>query len=468
MTNGEKYKTELAYIDKFWDKVTIKPKRREKYFNLILKKSKKRMHKNILNVPKSFIVPNDKKFTHIFYWDTFFIFKGLLKTKREWLLRSMVDNFTYLYDKYGIIPNFNSPASTGRSQPPLLTSMILDTYYGFYFAHKRRNRIKKLVRVRGMEYYRQWLEHATDAAKREYWHVWIDQEGFFHHKVEGYALSRYGDRDIGYAHSAELESGWDFTSRFYNRCNEFLPIDLNSFLYKYERDFAKVAKILGYKEEEKQWEEAFTKRREEINKHMWNSKEGFFFDYGYVHSRQSDFYSLAGFTPLWTGLATPAQAKQMIKKLPLFETENGLTITAEKSLAPQVNLKDVPDRFRPAIEDILKPKQWDYPNIWPPLEYLTVIGLLKYGYVADAIRIMKKSLVAQSKIFASHGTFFEKIDGIKGEITGNYHYENQGGFGWTNAAFYRYVQILDTLESGENIYVSPKASEAPFKLSIFH
>lgn len=466
MTYSEKYKTELAYIDRFWDKVTIKPKRREKFLSLILKKSKKRMHKNILNVPKSFVVPNDKKFTHIFYWDTFFILKGLINTKREGLLRSMVDNFIYLYDKYGIIPNFNSPASTGRSQPPLLTSMILDTYYTYYLAYKGKNPIKKLAR--DMDYYKLWLERATNAAKREYWHVWIDNEGLFHHKVDGYSLNRYGDRDIGYAHSAELESGWDFTSRFYNRCNEFLPIDLNSFLFKYERDFAKIAAINGDGIEQKQWMEVYGKRREEINSLMWNAKEGFFFDYGYVHRRQSDFYSLAGFTPLWAGLATAAQAKSMIKKLPLFETENGLTITAKKSLAPAVNLSKIPERYRPAIQAILKPKQWDYPNIWPPLEYLTVIGLLKYGYMDEATRIMKKSLEAQSKIFGKYGTFFEKIDGARGDIAGNYHYENQSGFGWTNAAFYRYINIIDAIESGENIYLAPKSSEAPFKLSIPH
>ncbi len=462
------YKDELKYIDSFWDKVTIKPKKREKFLNLILKKSKKRMHKNILNVPKTFVVPNDKKFTHLFYWDTFFIFKGLLETKREGILHSMVDNFIYLYEKYGIIPNFNSPASTGRSQPPLLTSMILDTYYGYYFAYKKRNKIKKIVRASDLEYYRGWLDKAMDAAKKEYWNVWVDADGFFHHKVEGFELSKYGDRDIGYAHSAELESGWDFTSRFYNRCNEFLPIDLNCFLYKYERDFAKAAKILGQSKEQEKWEALYTKRRESINKYMWNGHAGFFFDYGYVYNRRSDFYSLAGFTPLWTGLATPHQASKMVKKLSLFEMENGLTITAKKSLAPRVGLKDIPERFRPAIQDILKPKQWDYPNIWPPLEYLTVVGLLKYGYVDDAVRIMKKSLNVQSKIFKKYGTFFEKIDGLKGDITGNYHYANQSGFGWTNATFYRYIQILDMLEEGKDIYVNPKADKAPYKLAIFH
>jgi len=137
----------------------------------------------------------------------------------------------------------------------------------------------------------------------------------------------------------------------------------------------------------------------------------FFFDYGYKHKRQSAFLSLAGFTPLWAGLATQAQAAKIVKKLPVFETEHGLVITAKKSLAPKISLSKIPMRYRPAIEKILKPKQWDYPNIWPPLEYLTVVGLLKYRYVEDAVRIMKKSLETQAGIFRKYGTFFEATRG---------------------------------------------------------
>jgi alpha,alpha-trehalase len=484
---SDKYKKELEYINNFWGKVIIRPKKRERLLNIVLNKPTERMHKNILNIPKSFItpnIPNNKLsengpgwFSHIFYWDTYFISRGLLRTKKEWILRSMVDNFTYLYNKYGIIPNFNSPASTGRSQPPLLTSMILDTYEAYLDAYNGANPFKKLLHDR--QYYNDWLARKFDVAKKEYENVWIDRNGYYHHRVEGYKLSRYGDRDIGYAHSAELESGWDFTSRFYNRCNEFLPIDLNSFLYKYEMDFAKISEYLNL-EDQKVWEEKANLRKKEINKYMWNEKAGFFFDYGFKNKRQSNFLSLAGFVPLWTELATADQAAKMVKKLSKFETQYGLTITAEESLASKISLSQIPERYRETIEEVLKPKQWDYPNIWPPLEYLTVIGLLKYGYVEEAMRIMKNSLSAESKIFRKYGTFFEKMDGEIGDVAKSFHYAQQQGFGWTNAVFYRYVKILDAIEAGQKIYVSDNPTTLaaldsklsklapPYKLSIPH
>jgi len=108
------------------------------------------------------------------------------------------------------------------------------------------------------------------------------------------------------------------------------------------------------------------------------------------------------------------------------------------------------------------------PNIWPPLEYLTVVGLLKYGYIKDATRIMKKSLAAQSKIFKKYGTFFEKFNGVTGEAAKSFHYENQSGFGWTNAAFYRYAQLLDAIDKNTNIYEDPKSQDPPFILAIPH
>jgi len=466
MSYSEEYKDCLAYIDKFWDKVTIRPKGSDKLINAIFKKSQKRMHKNVINMPNAFIVPNDEKFTHAYYWDTFFIFRGLIRTKREWLLKSMVDNFAYLYEKYGIIPNFNSPASTGRSQPPFFTSMILDTYNGPYFAYLGSNPFKKAFL--SLEKNKDWLAKTIEIAKKEYWHVWMDPHGHFHHLVSGYQLNRYGDRDIGYAHSSELESGWDFTSRFYGRCDEYLPIDLNVYLYKYERDFAKIAKHLDEPSDQKYWWEIAQKRKREINKYLWNEKKGFFFNYGHVHNSQSTFMSLAGFTPLWAGVASPSQAEKMVEKIPLFETKYGLLICTKDSMPPKTDLSDIPSRYRHALTDLLRPKQWDYPHIWPPLEYLTVIGLLKYGYTDIASRIMKNSLALQAKIFRKHGTFYEKIDGVKGKRTGNFHYVNQAGFGWTNAAFYRYTQILDNIESGQNIYVKPKPQNPPYKLSVPH
>ncbi|MCL6096154.1 MAG: alpha,alpha-trehalase [Patescibacteria group bacterium] len=455
----EEYKDCLVYIDSYWEKLIHNP-------------AKKKIDSNFISIPFHFLTANDKKFSYIFYWDSFFMFRGLMGSKREWILKDVIENFAYLFDKYGIIPNFNSHASTNRSQPPFLSSMIFDVYKTFNNGNgslKWPSLIKRIMlNPRANFGQTKWLREKINIAKKEYNSVW-NNDNLYNHLVRRFGLNRYGDRDIGYAFSSELESGWDFTSRFYNRCNEFLPIDLNSYLYKYEKDFELAASIFGDTQELEYWKDKAQKRKNRINKLMWDEKEGFFFDYEYAQNKRSRFYALSGFVPLWAGIATLKQAKIMVEKLYYFEGKHGLFITWEKSLPPRIDIPKLPLALKPAIEEIIKPKQWDWPNIWPPLEYLTVIGLLQYGFIEDAKRIMEKSVKTQAKIFRKYGAFFERMDGAKGDKpTNNGHYEIQSGFGWTNAVFYRYIRILKALEKKQDIYGFPKAETPPYDLAILH
>lgn len=440
----------LAYIDRYWDRVTYYPKDTQG-------------DPHIVPLPRPFISPNARDTSHwkgtMFYWDSFFMFRGLIDTSHEWIIPGMIDNFIHLLNTYGIIPNANFWGYLVSSQPPFLSSMMFDAYYAIARGSKFMKRIKT-------PYANIWLSRHLKFAQKEYWTVWEDTHNF-HHKVEAYGLSRYGDRDVAYPLNAERESGWDFTTRFYSRCQEFLPVDLNSYLHKYEKDFAKASHILRRKKEEAFWDERAQDRHERMKKYMWNPQKGFFFDYDYVNKTQSEFYSLAGFVPLWARLATVDEAKQVIKHLPRFETDYGLTVTAKESLPGTYDLKGIPTSFQRTIEEIIKPKQWDYPHIWAPLEYLTVVGLLRYGYLEDAVRIMKKSINANLHIFKKYGALLEKIDVTTGEKAQTFWYPSQLGFGWTNAIFYRYVKMLEIIDKTDGKIYSDEILQkgAPYSLT---
>lgn len=472
----KEYQDCLEYIDKYWEKVIYEPspmhvKFRTSHFlyQMNHRMTKAEVHKSFIKLPHYYFVPNDGKFTYIFYWDSFFMFLGLLGTKRQWLMKEMIKNFVYLFENFGIIPNFSAPSSIGRSQPPFFSSMILDAYYSFlnpanpYAVKGKLNQFFYRWTQQG------WFKQAIKTATEEYDRVWIDKDMQYNHHVPGYNLSRYGDRDIGYAYSSELESGWDMTSRFYSRCDQYLPIDLNSYLYKYEKDFAHIAKSDKNHEERKYWLDKAQMRQKEMHELMWNPSEGFFFDYNHVSKHQGSYFSLAAYTTMWSGLATVHQAKQLVQHLSKFETPYGLTIGTKDSLAKPIHLDHIQNHFRPAIRTIIQPKQWDYPNIWAPLEYLTVAGLLKYGYINEAKRIMESSIKAHAALFRKHKTFFEKINGETGEISDNYDYAEQEGFGWTNAVFYRYIMILDALETKKTIYREAiDKTSPPYGLNILH
>jgi alpha,alpha-trehalase len=466
---AKNHKDCLEYIDRYWNQIIFKPSKlhlKYRFINIPTFLNDKKQNPHIINVPNAFFVPNLFAQKRICYWDTYFMFRGLLGTKRERIMRAMVENFIYLFDLYQIIPNLNTPASINRSQPPFFSSMILDTYlkrlnpnnpYKYYTG------IKKQWYELSMK---KWLKSAIAVAKLEYELVWIDKENAYNHRVNNSLLSRYGDRDIGYAHSSELESGWDFTSRFYNRCDQFLPVDLNSYLYKYEKDFAFVSNILGDREEEIKWEAKALERKKAMQI-MWDDNEGFFYDYGYGFKKISHYFSLASFTPLWAGIATVEQAKRVVRHLKKFESPFGLMVGAKESLPRHIDLSHIQRRYHPAIMDIVKHKQWEYPNIWSPMEYLTVIGLLRYGYKEDAKRIMEKSVKAHTNVYRKYKTFFEKLDGETGEKGRGAEYGDQEGFGWTNAIFYRYIHILDAIEQNQTLY-NEQTTTPPYDLAILH
>src|SRR5688572_27742060 len=274
--NPKDYSDITRYIEKYWKEITCHhPK--DQY-----------MH---LGVPNKFVSPNAGIYKNdLFYWDSYFIILGLLKCGRSELAKGMIDNFVYLQKRFNIIPMRNRYYNIGSSQIPFLTSMIKEVYQ--VLENKR------------------WLKTVMAAAEKELCGYWMNKQLTEKHLVYQ-GLSRYCDHYITHL-AAEHESGWDMTSRFHDHCLNYLPIDLNSTLYKYEIDLAEFYKITRNPRKSNQYLLSSEKRRRKINKLMWNFEKGFFFDYDYVHKKQSGFYSLAGFYPLWARMATHTQAKKMI------------------------------------------------------------------------------------------------------------------------------------------------------------
>ncbi len=379
----------LDYIDKTWKEL-------ERY--------NPHDRATLIGLPHPYIIPSihtDAKFLfqEQYYWDTFFVMQGLFDTKYQGLAFDMLGNVLYLMQRFGVVPNGSRFYFTGRSQPPFLTTMILQ-----FFA---LNKDKK------------WLEQSMDIAKEEYRKVWMSQDHpNWRHVFKG--LSRYYHIDVMHE-LAETESGWDMNPRFYEQAMDHIPIDLNSLLFKYEMDFAEAAIIFGNRQEAKDWIKRARDRRDTINHYLWNDKEQFFYDYNYVLGKQSDIASLAAFYPMWAGMVTDHQAHSLVENLSRFEYDGGLTCT--EKLAPDIDAK---------------PYQWAHPNGWAPLHFLVVAALIRYGYKAEAKRIAEKWLKTNLYRFKKEGMFYEKYNVVAPDKPAKDGlYPMQVGFGWTNAIFNR-------------------------------
>ncbi len=96
----------------------------ESLWDVLLRKSdEKKQAGSLLPLPKPYIVPGGR-FREIYYWDSYFTMLGLVESKREDLVENMLDNFKWLIDTYGHIPNGNRTYYLSRSQPPYFALMV--------------------------------------------------------------------------------------------------------------------------------------------------------------------------------------------------------------------------------------------------------------------------------------------------------------------------------------------------------
>ncbi|HEX5456565.1 MAG TPA: trehalase family glycosidase [Candidatus Saccharimonadales bacterium] len=383
----------LDYIQSYWHK---------------LERNHPKDEGNLIGLPNPFLVPSfeaghEFDYNELYYWDSYFMAQGLLDEKHKELVLGILDNLTYLYKRFSIIPNASRLYLTSRSQPPFLTSFIWDLYEAY-----------------GMD--KKWLKSNMKVAEQEYHTVWMGTQKPNARQVH-MGLSRY--YDFNYLNDiAETESGWDMTPRFNRKALNYLPIDLNALLYKYEMDFARYYELMKDNSASQKWKHQAASRKRTIDQLMWNNIKSLYFDYNYVKKRRGTVSSLASYYPMWANMATKEQARKLVKSLRKFEHEGGLATTDTIQLT----------KFVPGVT--MTPTQWAYPNGWAPLHYLVIKGLENYGYHEDAKRIALKWLKTNLDWFNEYGVFLEKYNVVMPKTPPEKGlYPSQTGFGWTNSVF---------------------------------
>jgi alpha,alpha-trehalase len=221
------------------------------------------------------------------------------------------------------------------------------------------------------------------------------------------------------------ESGYDISFRFgpYGAGTQnFAPVCLNSLLYKTERDLEQMSGALGNDEDARKWNRLAEERKAQINKYLWDEQRGMYFDYNFVKQQRSTYEYVTVFYPLWAGLASPDQAKAVMKNLSVFEQPGGLVMSPHESGG-----------------------QWDYPYEWAPNQLLSIEGMRRYEFNEDADRLSYKFLSTVAENFRHDGTIREKYNAVtrssETAVTAGYHI-NIVGFGWTNGVFLNLLHEL--------------------------
>lgn len=384
-----------AYVRDYWPKLI---------------RENKKDDDSLIGQPYPYLVPSYEEgiefdYNELYYWDSYFMVQGLMDEQHKELVMGILEDLCHTFRRMKIIPNASRLYLTSRSQPPFLSTFILEVYQAYDPGKK-------------------WLQEHMAVAQEEYETVWMGTRKP-NARLVYQGLSRY--YDFNYLHDiAETESGWDLTPRFGRKCMDYLPVDLNSLLYKYEKDFAYTERLLGKEEEALKWERAAESRRATMDELMWAELRGLYYDYNYVKKHRGNVNSLAAYYTMWAGVASEKQAARLVSSLRRFEERGGLATTDQQltSMVPGA-----------------VPTQWAWPNGWAPLHLIVVRGLRKYGYEKEARRIALRWINTNSDWFKKHGVFLEKYNVVQPEKPpAKGVYPGQTGFGWTNSVFELFCQ----------------------------
>ncbi|MDE1179038.1 alpha,alpha-trehalase TreF [Paraburkholderia sp.] len=387
---------------------------------------------SLLPLPNPYIVPGDR-FDEIYYWDSYFIMLGLKQSGRDDLLKDELNNFATLIDRYGHIPNGNRTYYLSRSQPPFFAQMVRlaadqdgDQVYAHYLPELRKEYAYWMDgedRIKAGESYRHLVRLRDGTLLNRYWDARDTprDESYREDVATAQQTPQRNQQDLWRNLRAAGETGWDFSSRWFGdgktlatvEVTSLAPVDLNSLMVDLERTLAKAYRVQGDAAQAENFEQRATVRADAIRRVLWDPQLHAFGDYDMRTHRLTHRLSAATVYPLYSGIATRAQAK---------------------AVAATVRAK----LLRPggiATTTVQSGQQWDEPNGWAPLQYLAVVGLRRYSEPALAQQIATRWIQTNVSYYQHTGKLVEKydVDAKAGSTAaGGGEYPLQDGFGWTN------------------------------------
>jgi len=403
-----------------------------------LERRNRRDKGSLIALPYAYVVPGGR-FNEQFYWDSYFIMLGLASEGRWDMIEGMIKNFAYMMRKFGFIPTANRTYFLSRSQPPFFSQMVR-----LLARHKGKAVLVEYLPYLLLEH-RFWMKGRTKLAKQEhrayarvvemkngallnryYDNLMTPRPESLQEDTETASESIERDAQRLYLHlRAGAESGWDFSSRWFMEPDDIrtihtadiIPVDLNCLLYQLELTIAEAYQILLQPILVHRFRKMAERRAAAIQSYCWDDTKDFYTDYNFHHGKVTGRLSLAGIFPLYTGIATSKQAASTAHIIKTeFLKSGGLVTTLTDSA-----------------------EQWDSPNGWAPLHYITIEGLRRYGYHDLANEIKRRWTTTNMKVYKSQHKLVEKYNVLDPDILGGGgEYPLQDGFGWTNG-------VLETL-----------------------
>lgn len=344
---------------------------------------------SLIPVNRTFVVPGGR-FREFYYWDTYFILEGLLLSELYDTAKNIILNFLDIVDEFGFMPNGARIYYLNRSQPPLLTQMV-KIYYektgdDQLFDRALPTLDKELefwtkntsieVNYNGRAYVLNHYNVENNAPRPESYYEDYNTVNNGTSFTEQEKDSLYADLATG------AETGWDYSSRWLKdplsssslhslNTRAIVPVDLNSLLYANEVTMGAFYKLRGdrrgvdgHDDYSKsflynQLAESRSKAMEDV---LWDDAASSFFDFNLTSGQRSSEFSLSNYYPFWVGPLPSTVVSDSNRLTSVFEKINTLLDTYP-GILPTTLLESG--------------QQWDFPNGWPPLQFILVKALLE-------------------------------------------------------------------------------------------
>uniref|UniRef100_A0A914WWR6 Trehalase n=1 Tax=Plectus sambesii TaxID=2011161 RepID=A0A914WWR6_9BILA len=415
---------------------------------------------SLIYVPEPFIVPGGR-FREFYYWDAYWIIKGLLASNMTSTTRSMITNLVNMVDRFGFVPNGGRVYYLQRSQPPLLAAMVYEYYEKtkdkdfiikvlptllkeFNFWQTSRTVNVTLANSNGNGTYTVYRYATPSTVPRP--------EAYQQDKQNAQSMDEQQQRSFYQNMASAAESGWDFSSRWFAdkftlqkiETTQIIPIDLNAFMCWNMDILQYLSEQMGDTEQSNNFLQLRATFRLTLNAVFYNATKGAWFDYNMRTGMQNvEFYPHMA-VPLFTGCY---QSLNQWKAIRVFQYMTDVGAFAYPGGVPTSLVNNTGE-------------QWDFPNGWSPLNHMVIEGLRKSSnpdMQDQAFRIAEKWIQGNYRVFDATKHMYEKYNviGTVPEPGAGGEYEVQQGFGWTNGV------ILDLLVTyGDRLRLSDATSAA--------
>ncbi|VDN50262.1 unnamed protein product [Dracunculus medinensis] len=404
---------------------------------------------SLLYVPHPFIIPGGR-FREFYYWDSFWILKGLLFSEMQETAKGIIRNLAYMVENHGFVPNGGRVYYLIRSQPPLLSPML----YEYYLATGDLDFVLEILPILEKEYNFWLLNRAGSFYNEEKSENFV----YFQHRAvmktprpESYRedmdlvknLSTKAERELMWSNVASAaETGWDFSTRWFAqsgpsmhhmksiRTISIVPVDLNAFMCINARILAALFEITGNFTKVLLYQARYEQAKFAMKEMHWNETDGIWYDYDLDSKLHSNTYYVSNALPLYAKCydeddVVPHRVYEYLKREGILNFTKGL----------------------PTSLAMGSEQQWDKENAWPPMVHMVIEGFRTTGepeLMQAAEKMATQWLAVTYKSYIRTHSMFEKynVSALIEETSGGSggEYEVQTGFGWTNGV------ILDLLD----------------------